>query len=208
MTETATVSTVDAIARAIGDPGSVLPRIEGESVTRWSARAVEQLLNPPCVMTHTPPMDFAQCETHDTTFPLGETCKFDGREPWQVFADEADEQRGLKVRAEQRLAIAVGHGYRALNPKQQAAIDRMEVEVKERYDLHCATMHYHFDEQYRPGYDRMARVTWSDGERLAQATIDRHGNGDYWIADLDLIHNGHDDQCGCEHCVAYRDDDD
>ena len=25
----------------------------------------------PCVMTHTPPFDFAQCETHDETFPLG-----------------------------------------------------------------------------------------------------------------------------------------
>lgn len=30
----------DEIARACGDPGSILPRIKGESVPRWSARAV------------------------------------------------------------------------------------------------------------------------------------------------------------------------
>lgn len=53
-----------------------------------------------CVMTHEEPYDFATCETHDTTFALGAECKFNGREVWEVFAEEADEQRGLKVRAE------------------------------------------------------------------------------------------------------------
>lgn len=32
------------IAQAIGDPGSILPRIPGETVTRWSTRAVEAVL--------------------------------------------------------------------------------------------------------------------------------------------------------------------
>ena len=101
-------SRLDEIARAIGDPGSVLPRAEGESVTRWSARAVEYLLRPaPCSMTRTDPFDFAQCETHDTTFPLGETCKFDGKEPWEVYADEADEQRQRAVMAEHRVEVAL-----------------------------------------------------------------------------------------------------
>ena len=101
MTENITVSIADEIARAIGDPGSVLPRTEGESVTRWAARAVEALLAPaPCAMKHEPPMDFAWCETHDTTFALGDKCKFDGRQAWEVYADEADEQRGRAVMAE------------------------------------------------------------------------------------------------------------
>lgn len=56
-----------------------------------------------CVMAHQEPFDFAQCETHDTTFALGDACKFQGRRMWEVFADEADEQRGLKVRAEMEL---------------------------------------------------------------------------------------------------------
>lgn len=30
----------------------------------------------PCEMTHTPPFDFAQCERHDTTFALGDVCKY------------------------------------------------------------------------------------------------------------------------------------
>ncbi|GLW32248.1 hypothetical protein [Actinoplanes regularis] len=34
----------DRIAQAIGDPGSVLPRNENETVTRWSTRAVEAVL--------------------------------------------------------------------------------------------------------------------------------------------------------------------
>ncbi|QWS68198.1 hypothetical protein SEA_VANLEE_81 [Gordonia phage VanLee] len=54
----------------------------------------------PCDMTHQEPFDFAQCRTHDTTFALGETCKFHGREPWEVYAEEASAQRQLKVRAQ------------------------------------------------------------------------------------------------------------
>lgn len=34
----------DKIAQAIGDPGSILPRGEDETVTRWSTRAVEAIL--------------------------------------------------------------------------------------------------------------------------------------------------------------------
>ena len=70
-------------------------------------RVMALLLPAKCDMKHTPPMDFAHCETHDTTFPLGSTCKFDGREPWQVYADEADEQRRRAVMAEHRVDVAL-----------------------------------------------------------------------------------------------------
>ncbi|MHA3723799.1 hypothetical protein ACXR2T_07960 [Leucobacter sp. HY1910] len=54
----------------------------------------------PCKMTHTPPFDFGQCETHDTTFPLGGSCKWHKQDSIAaVLQQEADEQRGLKVRA-------------------------------------------------------------------------------------------------------------
>ena len=56
-----------------------------------------------CQMFHEEPFDFAWCETHDTTFALGDACKFQGREMWEVYAEEAQEQRGLKVRAEMRV---------------------------------------------------------------------------------------------------------
>jgi hypothetical protein len=56
-----------------------------------------------CVMTHTEPFDFAQCETHDETFSLGSRCKFYGREMWEVFAEEADEQRQRAVMAEYKV---------------------------------------------------------------------------------------------------------
>lgn len=56
-----------------------------------------------CDMRHGEPYDFAWCETHDTTFPLGEACKFNGRVMWEVYAEEADEQRQRAVLAELEL---------------------------------------------------------------------------------------------------------
>lgn len=53
-----------------------------------------------CDMHQGEPYDFAWCVNHDTTFKLGETCKFNGRIAWEVYAEEADTQRGRAVRAE------------------------------------------------------------------------------------------------------------
>lgn len=69
----------------------------------------------PCEMTHTPPFDFAQCETHDTTFPLGGACKWHGKDSISaVLQDEADEQRGRAVRAEIELDYALAERDRAI----------------------------------------------------------------------------------------------
>lgn len=55
----------------------------------------------PCVMTHTPPYDFAQCETHDTTFALGETCEWYGVESVAIkLENDVDNQRLRAVKAE------------------------------------------------------------------------------------------------------------
>lgn len=69
-------------------------------IARAALAAGLNVLPVECVMTRTDPFDFAQCETHDETFPLGERCKFYGREPADVYAQEADEQRARAVRAE------------------------------------------------------------------------------------------------------------
>jgi len=79
--------------------GTVGQRIENAAYAAY----IEAATPAPCVMTHTPPMDFAQCETHDETFPLGETCRFDGRNAADVYADEAQEQRARAVLAEAKL---------------------------------------------------------------------------------------------------------
>ncbi|MBC9927206.1 hypothetical protein [Leucobacter sp. cx-169] len=56
----------------------------------------------PCVMTHTPPFDFAVCETHDETFPVGGVCKWHGRTSIaDVLQDEVDAQRARAVFAEE-----------------------------------------------------------------------------------------------------------
>lgn len=76
---------------------------DAEKRAEWEA---EQGKPAPCVMTHTPPFDFAQCETHDETFPLGDVCKWHGKESvTEVLQDEVDEQRARAVRAEHQLEI-------------------------------------------------------------------------------------------------------
>ena len=77
-----------------------------EEVERIVDLIVTETAPEPCVMTHEEPYDFGECETHDLSFPLGGTCKYDGRVPLEVAQDEADEQRARAVRAEHELAIA------------------------------------------------------------------------------------------------------
>ena len=77
---------------------------DAEKRAEWEAEQGDKPA--PCVMTHTPPFNFAQCETHDETFPLGGACKWYGKESVaQVLQDEADEQRRRAVRAEHQLEI-------------------------------------------------------------------------------------------------------
>lgn len=58
----------------------------------------------PCDMKQGEPYDFAWCEAHDTTFALGEVCKWHGKDSVvDVLQDEADEQRAARIRAEIQL---------------------------------------------------------------------------------------------------------
>jgi len=78
----------------------------------------------PCEMTRTPPFDFAQCETHDTTFPLGGACKWHGKDSISaVLEDEADKQRVRAIRAEieRDKAIAQRDASRQVNAEFLAA---------------------------------------------------------------------------------------
>lgn len=47
-----------------------------EEAEAAEAEAQESLPPVPCDMHYAPPMDFAWCETHDETFPLGSTCAY------------------------------------------------------------------------------------------------------------------------------------
>lgn len=59
-----------------------------------------------CDMTHQEPYDFGQCEVHDSTFPLGGTCKWDGQDSIaEVLMNEIDELRGRAVKAEHQLWV-------------------------------------------------------------------------------------------------------
>ena len=77
---------------------------DAEKRAEWEAEQGDKPA--PCVMTHTPPFNFAQCETHDETFPLGGACKWHGKESiYEVLDDEADELRLRAVRAEHQLEV-------------------------------------------------------------------------------------------------------
>lgn len=78
-----------------------------EGCTALSQKLAQADKPDPCKMTHTEPFDFAQCETHDTTFALGGKCEWDGVESiYEHLEDKIDEQRGLKVLAEMKLVLA------------------------------------------------------------------------------------------------------
>ncbi|TDP92348.1 hypothetical protein EDF62_1554 [Leucobacter luti] len=60
----------------------------------------------PCSTSHTPPYDFGVCAMHDTTFPLGGTCKWDGVDSVAAQLQvEVDEQRTRAVKAEHQLEL-------------------------------------------------------------------------------------------------------
>lgn len=93
--EVAIVETTDGLTLV-----SVLAEKDEEVRFRVPADALELTGPQPCFMTHTPPFDFAQCEKHDTTFALGDVCKWHNRDPWEVIYEETDAQRARAVLAE------------------------------------------------------------------------------------------------------------
>lgn len=102
------------IRAAGGDPHAA--RIVDALADAGLLRGVEET----CEMTYTSPFDFAQCETHDTTFPLGGTCKFNGRVIEDVLDDEADEQRARAVLAEHQAhqnVVETWHTLARLHPR-------------------------------------------------------------------------------------------
>ena len=106
MTETPTPLDLDAIRAMLGDRPA-LGRSAALDLIHEVERLRARVSDEPgeCVMTHTPPFDFAQCETHDETFPLGGACRFHGRTSVaEVYADEADQMRARAVLAEAEVA--------------------------------------------------------------------------------------------------------
>lgn len=88
---------IDAQAAKLDTVRKILDRLEtAESLT------VAQ----PCKLTHTPPFDFGECETHDRTFPLGGTCDYAGKSVVEYLDEREQEQRGRAVVAEMRAEAA------------------------------------------------------------------------------------------------------
>ena len=99
-----TLASPEEVAGFLSEFRRWLAAHDAEKRAEWEAEQGDKPA--PCVMTHTPPFNFAQCETHDETFPLGGACKWHGKESVaQVLQDEADEQRRRAVRAEHQLEI-------------------------------------------------------------------------------------------------------
>ena len=147
----------------------------------------------PCEMTRTAPFDFAQCETHDTTFALGEVCKFHNRDPFEVLYEEADEQRGLKVRAE---AERDDLGNLAAEYKRRA--DQAESEVQK---LRTMTA----DRDAAQAEVERLRAAVARVEALAETWRRKAGRGvwllDHAAADISTALAGDDDggqECLCD----------
>lgn len=132
---------------------------DAQKRTEWEA---EQGKPAPCVMTHTPPFDFAQCETHDETFPLGGACKWHGKESiTEVLQDEADEQRARAVRAEHELEMLQAeqgepeweYGYELIESDTRDVLTR-GFPFSTRAEAH-EHGHKSADEEHDPEYPRL-----------------------------------------------------
>lgn len=56
-----------------------------------------------CDLRHEEPFDFAQCQTHDVTFPLGKDCPYSGKSVVDYLEDAQSAQRYRAVVAEEKL---------------------------------------------------------------------------------------------------------
>lgn len=97
------------VARIMRNPDQAVTILE-----EWRSAITATVDTPdPCQMRHQPPMDFAYCETHDTTFPLGSVCEWDDvTSVTRHLYDLVDQQRVRAVRAEMERstpAIDVAH---------------------------------------------------------------------------------------------------
>lgn len=116
----------DMIAHAPTDIAALLAEVER---LRENAHRLA-----PCDMRCEEPYDFAWCETHDSTFPLGGKCRFNGREPWEVYAEEAQDQRRRAVTAEIRaevLALQIERIRKALGDDEGDVSDLRSANDKE-----------------------------------------------------------------------------
>lgn len=88
-----------------------------------------------CDLVYQEPFDFAQCNTHDETFALGDTCKFNGRSEADVFFGEAQEQRGRAVELEGQMDfLELGLKLLGITGDQvEAAVDAHDAKMREEY---------------------------------------------------------------------------
>ncbi|MFE6966850.1 hypothetical protein ACFVAJ_17200 [Agromyces sp. NPDC057679] len=65
-----------------------------------------------------------------------------------------------------------------------------------------------WEDETRPGRGHAMTATWSDGEYHVEISMDVYGNPRVAVAEVDWLHNGSDEECGCAYCEAERHDDD
>lgn len=63
-----------------------------------------------------------------------------------------------------------------------------------------------YAEETRPGRGHFVNAQFIDGEVYAQILMDVYGQPNVSIASLDWIHADSDEECDCDPCEAYRDD--
>lgn len=99
----------------------------------------------------------------------------------------------------------------SLTDRQRKTLDEWLVETREQYGITGVSVwqvRVSLDEEVRVGRGHNAHVTWfsDDPFLIVDGTLDPYGYGAYLVAELDLVHNGHDDECDCKHCELARDE--
>lgn len=64
----------------------------------------------------------------------------------------------------------------------------------------------HFHEEIRPNRGCTINVVYIDSDYVATAFLDPYGNGPFSWGYVEWVHNGADDECSCDECVAFSEE--
>lgn len=100
-----------------------------------------------------------------------------------------------------------------LNEKQVARLEQQFEEIRRVHEIpespfYIDQIRIAYKEEIRPGRGHDIDWFWADGEHVIQGSIDVYGYGEYFIAVMDLVHNGFDEECECPPCSKYRQQED
>lgn len=113
------------------------------------------------------------------------------------------------------MSVYVGHptlkdGVPPLTDRQEKRLNEWLTEIRDRLGMYVPGPHslnWQARDEYRKGRGHDVEAIAVDGEHIAWLYIDVYGNGHDGYGDITVTHNGANDECQCNECEDFRDED-